>query len=406
MKYFLFILFFYQISNTTAQFVNAEKQLLWEISGNKQKEKSYLFGTLHSNDKRVFDLADSVYFALDKSNLIILEADVFELFKEVDSRNDLPNTLFDKDGRAYTATETATKTSYGDENGMPQFIDAYFEAYCLNAGKKFLALEKVTDQLQLGSELVFSKRPLINTTLNNFSNEKLIELYLKGDISAIERFIHTNLAGDPEQFDALITSRNKEMVHKLDSILKMQSSFFCAIGAGHFAGSDGIVNLLRKKGYRLRPVLWSISERKTTAKKTVQTFRNYIYQDSVSGLIANFAGKPFEEKNKDGSIQLIYREYGQGNTYSIDLLPNDSTLSFEQIASIYIASPQNMETNKIILDDGTIIYEGLSDTYPEGLNWVRILFSEKYFAVIKTYGGNKFLHSNRPKKFFDNVWFE
>jgi uncharacterized protein YbaP (TraB family) len=406
MKYILFSLFICHISSTVAQYVNVDKQLLWEISGNGLKEKSYLFGTLHSNDKRVFDLSDSVYFALDASKLIILEADIFELFKEFDSRNGLPSSLYDKDGIAYTASQTATKTSYGDENGMPQFIDAYFEDYCHNSGKLFLALEKVRDQLKLSSDLVFSKRPIINNALNDFSNEKLTELYLKGDISAIERFIRANLAGDLEQFEALITVRNIEMFQILDSVLKVQTPFFCAIGAGHLAGSDGIINLLRKKGYRLRPVLWTIGERKTIAKKTVQSFRNYSYQDSMSGLFANFSGKPLEEKNKDGSIQLIYREYGQGNTYSIDLLPNDSTLSFEQIAAIYIASPQNTETNKKILDDGTIVFEGLSDTYPEGLNWVRILFSEKYFAVLKPYGGNKFVHSDRPKKFFDNVWFE
>ena len=126
----------------------------------------------------------------------------------------------------------------------------------------------------------------------------------------------------------------------------------------------------------------------------------------ASGLNANFHGKPFSEKNTDGSLSLIYREYGQGNSYIIDIIPNDSTLSFEQIATIYIASPPNINFNKKILDDGTLLFEGLSDTYPEGLNWVRIIFSEKHFAVLKTYGGNKFMHSDRPKKFFNDVWFE
>ena len=59
-----------------------------------------------------------------------------------------------------------------------------------------------------------------------------------------------------------------------------------------------------------------------------------------------------------------------------------------------------------MLDDGTILCEGISDTYPEGLNWIRIIFNENYFAVLKTYGGNKFMHSDRPKKFFSDVWFE
>ena len=406
MKYILFSLFIYHISSTVAQYVNVDKQLLWEISGNGLKEKSYLFGTLHSNDKRIFDLSDSVYYALDKANLIILEADIFELFKDIDSREDLPNTLYDKDGKAYTASEIASRTTYGDENGMPQFIDAALEEYCHNANKKFFALEDVKDQLDLGIKTTFAKRVFINDALNDFSNQKLIDLYLKGDITAIERFIRANLSADKEQFAALITDRNNKMAHKLDSILKKKESFFCAIGAGHLAGSEGVINLLRTRGFRLRPVLWTRSENKTLAKKTINSFRSYTYKDLASGLNANFHGKPFSEKNTDGSLSLIYREYGQGNSYIIDIVPNDSTLSFEQIATIYIASPPNINFNKKILDDGTLLFEGLSDTYPEGLNWVRIIFSEKHFAVLKTYGGNKFMHSDRPKKFFDNVWFE
>ena len=406
MKFLIFFLFTAFISLAYSQFVDVNKQLLWEISGNGLKEKSYLFGTLHSNDKRIFDLSDSVYYALDKANLIILEADIFELFKDIDSREDLPNTLYDKDGKAYTASEIASRTTYGDENGMPQFIDALLEEYCHNANKKFFALEDVKDQLNLGAKLNFTKRIFINDAFNDFSNQKLIELYLKGDITAIERFIRANLSADKEQFAALITDRNNKMAHKLDSILKKKESFFCAIGAGHLAGSEGVINLLRTRGFRLRPMLWTRSENKTLAKKKINSFRSYTYKDLASGLNANFHGKPFSEKNTDGSLSLIYREYGQGNSYIIDIVPNDSTLSFEQIATIYIASPPDINFNKKILDDGTLLFEGLSDTYPEGLNWVRIIFSEKHFAVLKTYGGNKFMHSDRPKKFFDNVWFE
>ena len=406
MKFLIFFLFTAFISLAYSQFVDVNKQLLWEISGNGLKEKSYLFGTLHSNDKRIFDLSDSVYYAIDRANLIILEADIFELFKDIDSREDLPNTLYDKDGKTYTASEIASRTTYGDENGMPQFIDAALEEYCHNANKKFFALEDVKDQLNLGAKLNFTKRIFINDAFNDFSNQKLIELYLKGDITAIERFIRANLSADKEQFAALITDRNNKMAHKLDSILKKKESFFCAIGAGHLAGSEGVINLLRTRGFRLRPMLWTRSENKTLTKKKFNSFRSYPFNDLASGLNANFHGKPFSEKNSDGSLSLIYREYGQGNSYIIDIVPNDSTLSFEQIATIYIASPPDINFNKKILDDGTLLFEGLSDTYPEGLNWVRIIFSEKHFAVLKTFGGNKFMHSDRPKKFFDNVWFE
>jgi hypothetical protein len=119
-------------------------------------------------------------------------------------------------------------------------------------------------------------------------------------------------------------------------------------------GSEGVINLLRTRGYRLRPILWSRSENKTLAKKKFNSFRSYTFNDLTSGLNANFHGKPFVEKNSDGSLSLIYREYGQGNSYIIDIVPNDSTLSFEQIATIYIASPPDINFNKKI----SLISEG------------------------------------------------
>ena len=66
-----FLLSFRLFSQTT--YVQNDKQLLWEISSPKLKEKSYIFGTIHSNDKRVFDLADSVYIMIDKAKMIVLK---------------------------------------------------------------------------------------------------------------------------------------------------------------------------------------------------------------------------------------------------------------------------------------------------------------------------------------------
>ena len=58
------------------------------------------------------------------------------------------------------------------------------------------------------------------------------------------------------------------------------------------------------------------------------------------------------------------------------------------------------------LDNGSLIFQGLSDTYPEGINYVQIQFGARFYAVIKCYGGNRFMHSNRPFSFFEKVWFD
>ena len=392
--------------NVNSQIIEPEKELLWEISSSTKGPKSYLFGTIHSNDKRVFTFSDSVYIALNNSETIVLETDIFGLFENLDTRQGIPSALYDKNGKPYTATNEASSTYYGNENGMPQFLDAYFEQYCWNSKKQFFPLESISDQLELVSDFPAIKRGGINSGLIDFAQEKLMDLYLKGDIDALNRFVEANLSVSETAYENLIVKRNYKITSKLDSLLKTKKSLFCAVGAGHLAGSDGLIRMLRSKGYRLRPIIWTISELPVKAKSEVKSKNEFVYQHEKSGLIAKFPGKPFEKINEDNSVTLKYRDLGQGNTYQIDIQPMDSTLSLEEIASIYIASPPDSPYKRIILDDGTEIYEGLSDTYPEGLNWIRVQFGLNYFAVIKAYGGNKFIHSNRPQSFFNKVWFE
>jgi uncharacterized protein YbaP (TraB family) len=398
----LFCLFGY----LQAQIIEPNKELLWEISLNGKGPKSYLFGTIHSNDKRVFAFSDSLYVALNNSESIVLETDIFKLFEKLDTRRNIPSTLYDKNGQPYTGSNEASSTFYGSENGMPQFLDAYFETYCFNAKKTFHELESLVDQMELLSDFPIVERDAINLSFIDFAQEKLMDLYLKGDLDALTRFVEANLSVKENAYENLIVRRNLKMASKLDSLLKTKISLFCAVGSGHLSGSDGLIRLLRSKGYRLRPIIWTISENPVKAKLDVKAKNEFLYFNEQVGFVAKFPGKPFEKTNEDKSITLKYRDLGQGNTYHIDIQPMDSTLTLEEIASIYIASPPNSPYERKMLDNGTEIYEGLSDTYPEGLNWVRVMFSENYFAVIKTFGGNKFMHSDRPRAFFNRVWFE
>ena len=73
MKFLILFLFTAFISLAYSQVVDVNKQLLWEISGNGIKQKSYLFGSLHSNDKRLFQFSDSLYTAMVNTEKIILE---------------------------------------------------------------------------------------------------------------------------------------------------------------------------------------------------------------------------------------------------------------------------------------------------------------------------------------------
>ena len=390
-----------------AQTIQHKNELLWEISGNGLKGKSYLYGSLHSNDKRLFRLPDSVYVALNNTKAVVLETDIFSLFDEWDTRRDEVRLLYDNQGKPYTANDQATETLYGNEDGMPQFLDAYFLQYCYNAKKNFFPLETIEEQLGLLSEFGLPDARGLQLPVLDYLQEKVLELYIQGDIEGLNKMMKVNLSADqnPELYDELIVRRNERMTKGIDSLMRM-NPLFCAVGAGHLAGDQGIITLLRKKGYKVRKVMAVFSEGTIPAKEEVRSFKNYSYFNDQIGLVAVFPGKPKELKIFDGHPYLIYREFGQGNTFSIEIIPIDGSLTLEEQAAIYIASPDASTYKHSIQDDGTEFYEGISDTYPEGPHWIRLIQNDEYLLILKAYGGNKFMNSNRPKLFFSRVWFD
>lgn len=389
-----------------SQLYEPENELLWEVSGNGLKEKSYLFGTFHNNHKDLFRFPDTLYYALNKAKTIALETDLFSLFKKVDVRESNVNLQFDMYGDPYTTTDRATNTVYGNEDGMPQFIDAYFQQYAGNASKSLFFFESYEDQLKVFTGIKKSKQPYLQENLlgiGELREEVVFNLYLKGQINKIEEFTRKSLRYSKNGYVDLIVNRNGIMAEGLDSILK-KGSVFCAVGASHLGGTTGIISQLRKKGYTVRKVAATFSELPQPEKRKVREANFYRYQNEEADVVAMFPGKPVETVREDGSIELLYCELGQGNTYRVEIIPITDTLSLEDYANIHIASSTILEPTKVQLDDGTIVMEGLSDTYPEGYNWVRVMKNDTTLVVMKAYGGNKFMVSNRQKNFFGKVW--
>jgi uncharacterized protein YbaP (TraB family) len=396
--------------SVSAQLVDKNHQLLWEISGNGLEKNSYLYGSFHTNDRRVFNFADSVYIALNQSDAVALELDVFSYFDDErwDTRYGSVDMQYDKNGEPFTSSRATTNTAYGDEDGMPQFLDAYFEQYCHNADKQFFPLETIEDQMNVlsGMGYPYSRRPRLSALM--MTRDNFIDVYLKGDIYKLDELMRTSLGTDG--YKELITDRNKMMTTKIDSIIKSGTTLYTAVGAGHLAGSQGIINLLRNKGYTMRKVLATYSDEISIARLEVKSKRFYLYENDSIGVTIEFPGKPQEivgdeESWEDYKLKLIYRELGQGNTYSAEFYERNDDSSFEELADTYIASPSESPYQKIRLSNDGEAFQGLSDSYPEGLSWTRLILGEDYIIVLKAYGGNKFMNSGRAMNFFEKVWF-
>lgn len=399
MKLLLYIAFLGFLPHLFAQSETATPsyQLLWEITGKKLKKPSYLFGSMHSNDSRLFQFPDSLYTAFVRADAVVLETDVSSLFDEYDVRLDLFNLEILSRNKPYTNSREATRTVYGSEDGRPQFLDAYFQqtGYC--AGKLFYPLETLDAQLEASDKIKgISTKEAISSFF--FSKETFVQTYLQGDIATLSKMLKSQLDGIPGAYDALITKRNVTMVSGLDTLMRKQS-VFCAVGSGHLHGTDGIVQLLRAKGYTVRPVMATYSSEPTVDEATMKSWRSYeVISDTFRFSIA-LSGKPVAFSSAD-NYRFIYQELGQGNTYELIVRKTEQTL--EECKAEFVDN-QRQRPKELTLDNGLQAVEGMCLDEWKGLQWKRVVIKGDLTYILICYGGNKFMHSDRPQKYFNKL---
>lgn len=376
---------------------NEEYQLLWEITGRRLKKPSYLFGSMHSNDSRLFQFPDSLYTAFVKADAVVLETDVSALFDEYDVRLDLFDLEIIAKNRPYTNSREATRTVYGSEDGRPQFLDAYFQqtGYC--GGKGFFALEALQDQLNASGRIEdLSARAAISSIF--FSKETFVQSYIRGDIATLSKMLRSQLDGIPGAYDALITKRNLVMANGLDTLMRKRS-VFCAIGSGHLYGNDGVIQLLRSKGYTLRAVKATYSPGPSPDKVKMNSWRTYEVVNDTFRFSIPLSGKPVAFSSAD-NYRFIYQELGQGNSYELIVRKTQEDLS--ECKSEFIDN-QRQRPKEIVLENGLKAVEGLYHDEWKGLQWKRVIIKDNLTYILICYGGNKFMHSNRPQSYFSKL---
>jgi uncharacterized protein YbaP (TraB family) len=59
------------------------------------------------------------------------------------------------------------------------------------------------------------------------------------------------MMGSDAIYNALLKSRNEDWVPKIEAMLEEPGTVLIAVGAGHLAGKDSVIQLLRADGYEV-----------------------------------------------------------------------------------------------------------------------------------------------------------
>lgn len=84
--------------------------------------------------------------------------------------------------------------------------------------------------------------------------DDMLKAWMSGDVEAIARTFNSEFKSSPEMKDALLKNRNANWSRWLESRMASPGTVFVAVGAGHLAGSDSVVAMLKKRGYRVQRV--------------------------------------------------------------------------------------------------------------------------------------------------------
>ncbi len=137
-------------------------------------------------------------------------------------------------------------------------VDTVLLNAAAESGKDLVFLETAAEQASVFADLpeeVQVNLLVESATVLSESSTTLTEIvgeWQDGDIAGIANLAaNPDAAGDNDFYKALLVDRNRNWVPKITALLEEPGVKFIAAGAGHFAGPDSVITMLRADGYEV-----------------------------------------------------------------------------------------------------------------------------------------------------------
>ncbi len=265
---------------------DTDNTLLWEISGKQLTAPSYLFGTFHLICKDDIPFGTQLNKAIKSTDEIYMEMDMDDpatmmgglLLMNMRGDSTLKKLYKDEE---YKKVENFFNDSLHMPVAMFQKMKPFFLMAMLypkmlpcktmsgvetelmtlakENKKEIKGLETMAFQAAVFDSIPYTQqaKELLKTidSLEAYKKyfDTMVRVYKSQQLNKIEDLFSKSEFGMQDNQDILLDNRNKNWVNQLNVILKKESVFI-AVGAGHLVGNMGLINLLRKEGYTLRPI--------------------------------------------------------------------------------------------------------------------------------------------------------
>jgi hypothetical protein len=270
---------------------SSNNTLLWKISGKNLAKPSYLFGTIHMLCSKDIELSDSLKVAIHNADRVYLELDMDNILemmgalRHMKMRNDttladlltgeeyqkvkkyfnakgglLPFSMIETYKPMLAAT-TLMEGSMGCDD--PVAMEQLIMKEAKKSSREIKGLETVGYQLSIFDSIPYKlqAKQLLKIVEDADKDKEaseqelkqLTDAYRNQELKKLETLTQKEQEGLPNFNNLLLYNRNSNWVRKLEELMP-KGSLVIAVGAGHLPGDKGVINLLRKAGYKVEPV--------------------------------------------------------------------------------------------------------------------------------------------------------
>lgn len=270
-----------------AQETATQKNMLWKAV-NAQGQTAYLLGSVHMVNSDFYPLKSIYDEAFEKTDALALEVNIDSLMMQSQfffvekgfyaAEDRLENHLPDSTYQKLDARLTELQFPLGHVNRMKPWLitmtlqalevqkagfnqpglDQYFFNKAKEAEKPVYSLETAEFQQNIFAGMDDEKQVeyldymLSNSKENADDLGRLIDFWKSGDSEAMGNLMEKELKDYSEDmYNKLLVDRNKNWIPRIQNILKEGKTPLIVVGAGHLAGSDSVIYLLKQEGFRV-----------------------------------------------------------------------------------------------------------------------------------------------------------
>jgi uncharacterized protein len=263
------------------------KSFLWQLQSDKGDV--YILGSIHLLKQENYPLNQAIEKAFDRTKKLVLEIDLKSADSETVQRLTLEKGLH-RDGRtleqnisaetyslaakraqelgvdiralsplkpwvvALTMTSLQLRKLGFDANSG---VDRYLAGRATKAGKPIAGLETAAfqiglmDQLSANDQESMLRQSLREMDLLDKGLDQIVRSWAEGDVPALEKLLLDAMREYPAVHQKIIVDRNRRWLPEIERLITQGENALVVVGAAHLVGKEGVIELLKARGYTL-----------------------------------------------------------------------------------------------------------------------------------------------------------